>query len=405
MTAVWALAALWLGLALIATLLAIWFRVSTALTEIIVGTVAQFILGGLIGADVLGTNESWVKFLAGLGAIVLTFLAGAELDPVVFRRNWKEASAVGLIGFFAPFFGCAAVAYWVLGWGPLQSWLAGVALSTTSVAVVYAVMLEYGFNKTDYGKIVLAACFINDLGTVLALGFIFAPFTFKTFIFAGVAVVIFVVLPWLTPKLFRLYGNRPSELEAKYLLLLLFGLGALAAWADSEAVLPAYIIGMVLAGTVGKDHALIRRLRTLTLGLLTPFYFIRAGSFVSIPALVAAPVAFVVLLLGKMVTKFVGVYPVTKVFGSPQKEAMYTTLLMSTGLTFGTISALFGFSHGIIDQAQYTVVVAGVVASAVVPTLIANAFFLPHHLLPREELEVPEQPGVAAAPIVPNKVS
>ncbi len=405
MTAVWALAALWLGLALIATLLAIWFRVSTALTEIIVGTVAQFILGGLIGADVLGTNESWVKFLAGLGAIVLTFLAGAELDPVVFRRNWKEASAVGLIGFFAPFFGCAAVAYWVLGWGPLQSWLAGVALSTTSVAVVYAVMLEYGFNKTDYGKIVLAACFINDLGTVLALGFIFAPFTFKTFIFAGVAVVIFVVLPWLTPKLFRLYGNRPSELEAKYLLLLLFGLGALAAWADSEAVLPAYIIGMVLAGTVGKDHALIRRLRTLTLGLLTPFYFIRAGSFVSIPALVAAPVAFVVLLLGKMVTKFVGVYPVTKVFGSPQKEAMYTTLLMSTGLTFGTISALFGLSHGIIDQAQYTVVVAGVVASAVVPTLIANAFFLPHHLLPREELELPEQPTVAAAPIVPNKVS
>jgi glutathione-regulated potassium-efflux system ancillary protein KefC len=405
MTAVWALAALWLGLALIATLLAIWFRVSTALTEIIVGTVAQFILGGLIGADVLGTNESWVKFLAGLGAIVLTFLAGAELDPVVFRRNWKEASAVGLIGFFAPFFGCAAVAYWVLGWGPLQSWLAGVALSTTSVAVVYAVMLEYGFNKTDYGKIVLAACFINDLGTVLALGFIFAPFTFKTFIFAGVAVVVFVVLPWLTPKLFRLYGNRPSELEAKYLLLLLFGLGALAAWADSEAVLPAYIIGMVLAGTVGKDHALIRRLRTLTLGLLTPFYFIRAGSFVSIPALVAAPVAFVVLLLGKMVTKFVGVYPVAKVFGSPQKEAMYTTLLMSTGLTFGTISALFGLSHGIIDQAQYTVVVAGVVASAVVPTLIANAFFLPHHLLPREELELPEQPGVAAAPIVPNKVS
>ena len=405
MTAVWALAALWLGLALIATLLAIWFHVSTALTEIIVGTVAQFILGGLIGADVLGTNESWVKFLAGLGAIVLTFLAGAELDPVVFRRNWKEASAVGLIGFFAPFFGCAAVAYWVLGWGPLQSWLAGVALSTTSVAVVYAVMLEYGFNKTDYGKIVLAACFINDLGTVLALGFIFAPFTFKTFIFAGVAVVVFVVLPWLTPKLFRLYGNRPSELEAKYLLLLLFGLGALAAWADSEAVLPAYIIGMVLAGTVGKDHALIRRLRTLTLGLLTPFYFIRAGSFVSIPALVAAPVAFVVLLLGKMVTKFVGVYPVTKVFGSPQKEAMYTTLLMSTGLTFGTISALFGLSHGIIDQPQYTVVVAGVVASAVVPTLIANAFFLPHHLLPREELELPEQPGVAAAPIVPNKVS
>jgi len=402
MTDVWTLAALWLALALIATLFAIWFRVSTALTEIIVGTVAQFVLVGLVGTDVLGTNEPWVKFLAGLGAIVLTFLAGAELDPVVFRRNWKEATAVGLIGFFAPFFGCAAAAYWVLGWGPQQSWLAGVALSTTSVAVVYAVMLEYGFNKTDYGKIVLAACFINDLGTVLALGFIFAPFTVKTLIFAAIAVALFVVLPWVTPWVFRRYGNRPSELEAKYLLLLLFGLGALAAWADSEAVLPAYIIGMVLAGTVGKDHALIRRLRTLALGLLTPFYFIRAGSFVSIPALVAAPIAFFVLLAGKMVTKFVGIYPVTKVFGSPQKEAMYTTLLMSTGLTFGTISALFGLSHGIIDQAQYTVVVAGVVASAVVPTLIANAFFLPHHLLPREEPE-PAQHRATPAPAVPDE--
>jgi len=199
MTDVWTLAALWLALALIATLFAIWFRVSTALTEIIVGTVAQFVLVSLLGADVLGTNEPWVKFLAGLGAIVLTFLAGAELDPVVFRRNWKEATAVGLIGFFAPFFGCAAAAYWILGWGPQQSWLAGVALSTTSVAVVYAVMLEYGFNKTDYGKIVLAACFINDLGTVLALGFIFAPFTVKTLIFAAVAIAVFVVLPWVTP--------------------------------------------------------------------------------------------------------------------------------------------------------------------------------------------------------------
>jgi glutathione-regulated potassium-efflux system ancillary protein KefC len=401
MTEVWTLAALWFALAMTATLFAIWFRVSAALTEIIVGTLAQLILGAIFGPAVLGTTTPWITFLAGAGAIVLTFLAGAELDPIVFRKNWKEATAVGLVGFFAPFFGCAAVAYWILGWGVSQSWLAGVAMSTTSVAVVYAVMLEYGFNKTEYGKIVLAACFINDLGTVLALGFIFAPFSLHTLIFAAGAVAVFAVLPWLTPRLFKLYGNRPSELETKYLLLVLFGLGALAAWADSEAVLPAYIIGMVLAGTVGKDHALIRRLRTMTLGLMTPFYFIRAGSFVSVPALIAAPVAFFALLLGKMATKMVGIYPVTKLFGQPQKEAIYTTLLMSTGLTFGTISALFGLSHGIIDQSQYSVVVAGVVASAVVPTMIANAFFMPRHLLPKEEeqtgapMVAPQRPTLA----------
>jgi Kef-type K+ transport system membrane component KefB len=269
-------------------------------------------------------------------------------------------------------------------------------MSTTSVAVVYAVMLEFGFNVTDYGKTVLAACFVTDLGTVLALGLIFAPFTIKTLIFAAVAVAVFVLVPWITRWFFRLYGSRPSELEAKYLLFALLGLGALAAWADSEAVLPAYLIGMALAGTVGKDHSLIRRLRTLTFGLLTPFYFIRAGSFVSIPELIAAPVAFLFLLIAKVITKIVGVYPVTKLFKSPNKEATYTTLLMSTGLTFGTISALFGLSRGIIDQAQYSALVAAVIASAVIPTVIANAFYLPDHLLPNAEVEPAPQNAIEA---------
>ena len=385
MTSVWALASLWLGLALVASLLSIWFRVSTALSEIVVGTVAQLIIGALIGGALLGTDESWIKFLSGIGAIVLTFLAGAELDPEVFRRNWKEATAIGLASFFLPFIGCAAAAYYLLGWQVMPSWLAGVAMSTTSVAVVYAVMLEFGFNRTEYGKTLLAACFITDLGTVVALGLIFAPFTLKTLVFVVAGIAVFVVMPWLTPRFFRHYGNRPSELETKYLLLCLLGMGALAGWADSEAVLPAYLIGMVLARTVGKDHSLIRRLRTLTFGLLTPFYFIRAGSFVSIPELIAAPAAFILLLCVKVATKIVGVYPVARAFKAPSQEAMYTTLLMSTGLTFGTISALFGLSRGIIDQGQYSALVAAVIASAVIPTVIANAFYLPRHLLPQND--------------------
>lgn len=399
MTETWALAALWLGLALAASLLSLWLRVATALSEIVVGTVAQLVIGAVAGTAALGAEASWVKFLAGTGAIVLTFLAGAELDPEVFRLKWKEAGTVGLASFLAPFLGCAAAARWLLGWDPMASWLAGIAMSTTSVAVVYAVMLEFGFNVTDYGKTVLTACFVTDLGTVVALGLIFAPFTWKTLVFVGAGALVFFVLPWLTPRFFKRYGNRPSELEAKFLLFFLFGLGALSTWADSEAVLPAYLIGMVLAGSVGKDHALIRRLRTLTFGLLTPFYFIRAGSFVSAPALVAAPGAFLLMLLVKMATKFLGVFPVTRAYGAPGKEAAYTTLLMSTGLTFGTISSLFGLSHRIIDQGQYSALVAAVIGSAVVPTLIANAFFFPHHHLrqPAEGVESPQSAVTAGA--------
>jgi len=378
---IWGLASLWVGLALIATLLAIWFKISTALTEIVVGTVAQLVVGAFVVQGGLGARSEWITFLAGTGAIVLTFLAGAELDPLIFRTKWKESTVVGLVGFFGPFLGCTAIAHYVLHWTPRSSWLAGVALSTTSVAVVYAVMLELGFNVTDFGKAILAACFVNDLGTVIALGLIFSPFTIKTLIFVGSSVLIFGVLPFLTPWFFRIYGGRVSELEAKYLLFVLFAMGGLAVWSGSEAVLPAYIIGMVLAGTVGKDHVLIRRLRTLTFGLLTPFYFIRAGSFVSVPALRAAPLVFVVLFLAKMFSKVIGLLPTVKAFQYEREEGLYFTLMMSTGLTFGTISALFGLNHGIIDQGQYSHLVATVIGSAVIPTMLANAWFMPRHLL------------------------
>jgi Kef-type K+ transport system membrane component KefB len=374
-------------LALIATLLAIWFKISTALSEIVVGTVAQLIIGAIVGPMGLAAKSEWITFLAGTGAIVLTFLAGAELDPVIFRTKWKEAMVVGLVGFFGPFLGCTAVARLILHWSIMSSWLAGVALSTTSVAVVYAVMLELGLNKTDFGKAILAACFVNDLGTVIALGLIFSPFTIRTVIFVVVSAVVFFILPFLTPRFFKLYGGRVSELEAKYLLFLLFGMGGLAVWSGSEAVLPAYIIGMVLAGTVGKDHILVRRLRTLTFGLLTPFYFIRAGSFVSVPALIAAPIVFLVLFGAKMVSKVAGLYPTVKAFKYQREEGLYYTLMMSTGLTFGTISALFGLSHGIIDQSQYSYIVATVIGSAVIPTMFANAWFMPRHLLPKAEQE------------------
>ncbi|MGB9891224.1 cation:proton antiporter [Thermodesulfovibrio yellowstonii] len=378
-------ASFWFLLALISTIIATKLRLATALTEIAVGAIASLAIAGTRIS--IGENDLWIKFIASVGAIMLTFLAGAELEPDVLKVRWKETMGIGLIAFIAPFLGCTAVAHYILGWSAKASWLTGVALSTTSVAVVYAVMLELGLNKTEFGKVILAACFVNDLGTVIALGLIFSPFTTNSLIFMAVMIVVAILVPFITPKIFKKFGNKPSEFETKYLLFILFGIGALALWSGSEAVLPAYIIGMVLAGTVGKDSQLIRRLRTLTIGFLTPIYFLRAGYFVSIPSIIAAPIALLVLLSGKMITKIAGVYPVTKLFKFRHKEGMYTTLLMSTGLTFGSISALFGLTHGIIDQNQYSLLIAAVIGSAVIPTIIANAFYLPKYLLPKTKKE------------------
>ncbi len=380
-----AIATLWFALALFATFIAARTKVSMALVEILVGIAAAAVIGHFFGPKAMGSDLPWLKFLASTGAVMLTFLAGAELEPAVMRKKIKEVTVIGAVGFFAPFLGCAAIARFVLGWSVQASWLGGIALSTTSMAVVYAVMLETGFNRTDFGKGILGACFVNDLGTVIALGLIFSPFTWRTAVFIVASLAAFALLPVVTPRLVNHYANRTSSFRTKWVLLVLFGLGTLALWAGSEAVLPAYIAGMVLASTLGKDHMFVRRLRTLTIGFLTPIYFLRAGSFVSVPALAAAPLVFLALFAGKVGSKIFGLYPFVRAFRRERNERWYYTLMMSTGLTFGTISALFGLSNGIVTQEQYSHLVAVVIGSAVVPTLVAQLAFLPRHLLPAAE--------------------
>jgi glutathione-regulated potassium-efflux system ancillary protein KefC len=274
--------------------------------------------------------------------------------------------------------------------------LSGIALSTTSMAVVYAVMLEYGFNKTDFGKGVLGACFVNDLGTVIALGLIFAPFTYKTAVFVAATILLIFALRPMTELIIRHFAYKTAAIRTKWVLFLLLSMGVLALWSGSEPVLPAYVFGMVLAKTMEQDNHFVRRLRTLTIGFLTPLYFLRAGALVSIPALLAAPVIFLVLFGGKMITKISGLYPAINRFREEKKERWYYTLLMSTGLTFGTISALYGLTNHIITQKQYSFIVGAVIASAVIPTLIANKFFLPGHLLetPILDDQVPDEKDI-----------
>jgi Kef-type K+ transport system membrane component KefB len=380
------IAFLWLLLAVLSALLASALRLSIALVEICVGVAAASVLTGFDARELLAADSEWLRFLAAIGAVLLTFLAGAELDPGVMRSKLLEVNVIGLIGFLAPFLGCTALAYYGLGWNRDASWLAGIALSTTSMAVVYAVMLETGLNKTEFGKGILGACFINDLGTVVALGLLFSPFTSKTIVIIAATVIVLWMLPMSMAWLTHHYGHRTAAIRTKWIMLLLFGLGALALWAGSEAVLPAYLAGMVLAGGAAKDAHWMRRLRTLTVGFLTPFYFLRAGTLVSFPALLTAPLVFMALLAGKVASKIFGLYPFISLFRRHPQERWFYTLLMSTGLTFGTISALFGLAHGLISQDQYSFLVAAVIASAVAPTVIAGKVFFPAHLVPKPHL-------------------
>jgi Kef-type K+ transport system membrane component KefB len=369
MASVWLASSLWIGLALVASVLSIWVAISVALVEIVVGAVA----GNLIGLPL----APWVNFLAGFGAILLTFLAGAEIDPTVIRKHFWSSMSIGVVSFLAPFVGVLFLAHYAAGWPWPQAQIAGISMSTTSVAVVYAVMVETGFNRTDLGKIILAACFVTDLGTVLALGLLFANFNAWLALFVGATAVVLFLIPRFAPRLFVALGERVSEPQTKFVALVLLFLGGLASVAGSEAVLPAYLVGIALAPTFMKDRELPHRLRIVAFSILTPFYFLKAGSLVEARAVLAGGGLILFYLAIKMVTKFVGILPVTRLFKFKPRDGMYTTLLMSTGLTFGSISALYGLTNNIIDQQQYTILVTAVILSAVVPTMIAQRWFLP----------------------------
>ena len=125
------------------------------------------------------------------------------------------------------------------------------------------------------------------------------------------------------------------------------------------------------------DRELPHRMRIIAFTILTPFYFLKAGSLVDYRAVVESVGLVAVFLAIKMATKFAGILPLTRAFSFDRRDGLYITLLMSTGLTFGTISALFGLTNHIIDQRQYTILVTAVIGSAVVPTLIAQRWFQP----------------------------
>jgi Kef-type K+ transport system membrane component KefB len=379
---IWLVAGLWMSLAAASGFLAIRLKMPAALVEIIVGMLA----GNLIA---LRTN-AWIDFVAGFGSILLTFLAGAEIDPRVLRRQLIPSSVLGAASFGMPFLAAMAYAYFVGHWTPEAAKIAGIAMSTTSVAVVYAVMIESGLAGKEFGQLILAACFFTDLGTVVALGLLFTNYNVWLAGLTAAIVASVVVVPKVLPAAIDRTRRYVSEPALRVLFAVIFLLAALATYAKSEGVLPAYFLGLACAGMMTTMPDVKRRLQTMTMTLLAPFYFLKAGTYVQFGAAASSIGLIVALFFVKVVAKFVGVLPVARLFFRYSvANANYLTLMMATGLTFGTISSLYGLTHHYIDQAQYTALVTVVILTAIIPTAIAQALFKPVEEPEEMEAEVP----------------
>jgi Kef-type K+ transport system membrane component KefB len=378
----WMVAGAWMLLAAVSAFIAIRIKMPAALVEIIVGMLA----GNLIA---LRTN-AWIDFVAGFGSILLTFLAGAEIDPVVLRRQIVPSTVLGAASFGAPFLAAMAFAYLFGHWSVDASKIAGIAMSTTSVAVVYAVMIESGLAGKEFGQIILAACFFTDLGTVVALGLLFANYNLWLVALIASIVAAMVLVPKLLPALIDRTRRYVSEPALRVLFAVIFLLAAVATYAKSEGVLPAYFLGLACAGVMITYPDVKRRLQTMTMTLLAPFYFLKAGTYIEFGAALANAALIGTLFFVKVIAKVVAVFPLARyAFKYPSSNANYLTLMMATGLTFGTISSLYGLTHHYITQAQYTALVTVVILTAVVPTAIAQALFKPSEEPEEMESEVP----------------
>jgi Kef-type K+ transport system membrane component KefB len=363
------LAAVLAATVVLASMLSVELGISVALLELGLGVLA----GNLFDLD---PNTPWLVFVAQFASIVLTFLAGAEVDPDDFRERLGASLAIGLVSFLGPFVVAWAVADELLGWGLKASLIAGTALSTTSLAVVYAVLVETGLNRTRIGKLIMSACFVTDMGTAIALSAIFIRPNAWFAVFLGVSIALLVLLPKIAPWFFGRYGDRVIEPEIKLVFLCLFVLMVLADRAKGHAVLPAFVLGLVMSRHYQQHRKEQERLRVVAFAFLTPFFFLRGGMNVSLGAVFANLGVLGLLVAAKVIPKFGLVLPLAR--RHVPAHATFTTLLMSTGLTFGTISSLYGLNAGIIDRTQFSLLVTVVVLSAIVPTAIAQHWFSPN---------------------------
>ena len=328
--------------------------------------------------------EPWMQYMAGFGGIVLTFLAGTEIDTRLMRRNLAPSFMIGISSFLVPFLAAFAFTRFVVHWSLPASLIAGVALSTTSVAVVYSVLVESGLSSTVLGKLLMAFTFVTNMCTVLVLSVLFTRPNLPSLIYVAGSLAVILLAVRFSNMVFRNPGlkDKVVEPEIKYVFLLLLLFMYFAKVGAGLAVLPAFVLGLLMSGHFNATEDLkgVRnRLRTVAYAVVTPAFFIVGGMHISLPLIWAGIGLFVILFFLKIGSKFAGVWFLARKF--LPKKSMYTTLLMSTGLTFGTISALYGLSHGIVSPGQYSLLVAVVIGSAIVPTMIANFMFLPKHLL------------------------
>ncbi len=328
---------------------------------------------GIVLANALSLKiEGWLDFLGTFGGLTLTFLAGVEVESRLLRSKAKVSSVIGTLAFLVPLIGELVFLTLFTDWSWSAKLAASLALTTTSIAVVYAVLTEYGIMRTQFAKTIVAATFVNDILTIVGISLIEPRFNMVTVAFLPTLALLALVIPRLTNRLIARYGEKVVEVELRFIFAMLLLVSFFADEAGMHAVFGAFMLGLISANTLQRHDRTLAKMRTVTFTILSPAFFIRAGMLISVNAITQNILMVLMLLLVKMLSKFAGCYMLCRRW-LPEAPT-FSTLLFSTGLTVGTITATIGRDLGFLTQEQFSITVIAVILSAVVPTIIAKRF-------------------------------
>ena len=339
------------------------------------------ILAGVFASNFLKLGDlKWIDFLSNLGLLGLMFFAGLETDPELMRKHFWKSLFIGFCSYFFPLISIFYVCHYLLKYSFEASLLIGIALSTTSLALVYPLLREKKLLSLPAGQILLAGAMVVDISSMLTMSFLFEGINAYNLLFTAALLLLLVKLPKWGEKLFERYSGNQIEFRTRFIILVLIALGFLSETVHINEAVLAFTTGIFFAEFFRKDLNTEKKIRALIFGFLAPFFFFKAGYSVKL-SVISPKVIFLSIVLGTIafLTKYLGtVYATANIFRSTVYKL--AGLFFNMRLTFGIVASLFGLNSGIIDEETYVSLLLIIITTSVVASVISNR-------LPRKEEE------------------
>ena len=324
-------------------------------------------LAGVIGSFFITPDDvPWIAFISDLGLLSIMFVAGFEVDAKILRLHLTRNCLVGAASFGLPF--ALLIAIGLIVQFPLsETVIMALALSTTSLAIVFTVIKESNLIASLEGQILLGAAMVVDLISMILLGAIFIEYSVTNLIaFVLLIGVILLAKKILIPTFERYKGNR-VEIELKIILLLLLALGILAEQAGVHAALIAFLLGIMLSNIDPDHEQIIVKLNTVVFSLLAPLFFFHAGLNIDLQELdvfhvIVMLVVAVMAIGGKYVGSYLGLY---LLFQRDKKLSRYGGLLFNYRLSFGIVTAMYAFEREAISTGVYNIILLVIAISSI----------------------------------------